>query len=66
MAKIGAFANSHEPAPDNFKIFQKNVHQNNLSGYAHQKIILQFHILAGSSDVIFTGGSNWRASTRAL
>jgi FkbM family methyltransferase len=31
MAKIGAFVNSYEPAPDNFKILQKNVYQNNFS-----------------------------------
>jgi len=36
MAKIGAFVNSYEPAPSNFKLLQKNVHQNNFS----QNVIL--------------------------
>jgi FkbM family methyltransferase len=31
MAKTGAFVNSYEPAPSNFKLLQKNVHQNNFS-----------------------------------
>ena len=31
MAKIGAFVNSYEPAPSNFKLLQKNVYQNNFS-----------------------------------
>lgn len=44
MAKTGAFVNSFEPAPSNFKLLQKNVHQNNFSKNVtlHNKAVSNF------------------------